>query len=164
MKLVALKHSRNDRYDTLRCIRRDGSHTSAPMPRQGVLPHDLIHYVVEGKLLFKHGFLGLVATGADMSFAMETAHEPNNPSVGDEALQVEAIVESLQAQIWAGSFDEAQFHEGVQGACSMRGCSVPNLASLADGPAQLYEEVVRLGQIWVAVPYYGELALELMHL
>ena len=164
MKLVAVKHSKNDRYDTLRCIRRDGSQTSAQMPRQGVLPHDLIHYVVEGMLLFKHGFLGLVAGGADMSFAMDAAHHPDNPGIGEQAPQVEAIVESLQAQIWAGSFDNAQFYEGVQGACSMRGSPMPNLASLPNGPVQLYEEVIRLGQQWATVPYHGEMTLQLAHL
>ena len=164
MKLIAIKHSKNDRYDTLRCVRSDGSQTSAQMPRQGVLPHDLIHYVVERTLRLENGFLGLVARGADISFAMETAHGTSSSSVGDQAPQVEALVESLQAQIWAGCFDEAQFREGVEGACAMRGRPVPDLSSLADGPVRLYDEVIRLGQQWAQVPYYGEMTLQLEHL
>lgn len=164
MKLIAVKHSRTDRYDTLRCVRRDGSQTSALMPRQGVLPHDLIHYVVEGTLRLEHGFLGLVAKGADLSFVMDAAHEVSNPGVSDQAPQVEALVESLQAQIWAGSFDEAQFHEGVAGACAMRGRPEPDLSSLANGSVQLYDEVIRLGREWAQIPYHGEMALQLEHL
>jgi hypothetical protein len=164
MKLIAVKRSKNDRYDTLRCVRRDGSQTSAQMPRQGVLPHDLIHYVVEGALRLDHGFLGLVARGADISFAMEAAHEMSTPSTSDQAPQVEALVESLQAQIWAGSFDEAQFDEGVEGACSMRGRPVPDLSALPNGPVQFYDEVIRLGQQWAQVPFHGEMTLHLEHL
>ena len=164
MKLIAIKHSKSDRYDTLRCVRGDGSQTTAQMPRQGVLPHDLIHYVVEGALRLEHGFLGLVADGADISFAMETAHETSDASVGDQAPQVEALVESLQAQVWAGAFDEAQFRAGVEGACAMRGRPLPDLSSLADGPMQLYDEVIRLGRQWAQVPYYGEMTLHLAHL
>ncbi len=164
MKLIAIKNSRDARYDTLRCVRHDGSQTTAQMPRQGVLPHDLIHYVVESALRFEHGFLGMVAKGADISFAMATAHESGTPSAGDQAPQVESLVESLQAQIWAGSFDESQFHEGVEGASSMRGCPVPDLSALERGPAQLYDEVIRLGQQWAQVPFHGELMLQLEHL
>ena len=31
-------------------MRRDGSTTGCAMPRQGILPHDLVHYVVESTL------------------------------------------------------------------------------------------------------------------
>lgn len=164
MKLIAIKNSRDSRYDTLRCVRRDGSQTTAQMPRQGVLPHDLIHYVVESALRFEHGFLGMVAKGADISFAMATAHETSAPSANDQAPQAESLVESLQAQIWAGSFDESQFHEGLAGACSMRECPIPDLSALERGPAQLHNDVIRLGQQWALVPFHGEMTLQLEHL
>lgn len=44
-------------------------------------------------------------------FGQDAAHEVSNPSVSDQARQGEALVESLQAQIWPRSFDESQFHE-----------------------------------------------------
>lgn len=47
MRLIATRQGRADRYDQLRCVRRDGSTTGCAMPRQGILPHDLVHYVVE---------------------------------------------------------------------------------------------------------------------
>ncbi len=164
MRLIAIKNSRDSRHDTLRCVRRDGSETTAKMPRQGVLPHDLIHYVVENALRFEHGFLGMVAKGADISFAMATAHETGASIASNQAPQAESLVESLQAQMWAGCFDEAQFHEGVQGACSMRGCPVPDLSALERGPAQLHDQVIRLGQQWAQVPFHGEMTLQLEHL
>jgi hypothetical protein len=56
MQLIASKQGKNDKYDQLRCVRSDGSndwlHDAAP----GVLPHDLIHYVVETALAYRHGF------------------------------------------------------------------------------------------------------------
>jgi hypothetical protein len=58
MKLIAERLGRNDKLDRLRCIRRDGSETATSMPRQGILPHDLVHYVVESGLGWRHGFLG----------------------------------------------------------------------------------------------------------
>jgi hypothetical protein len=45
MKLIAERLGRND------------SETTTAMPRQGILPHDLVHYVVESGLGWRHGFL-----------------------------------------------------------------------------------------------------------
>ena len=163
MKLIASKKSRNDKHDTVRCVRRDGSETCTTMPRQGVLPHDLIHYVVESALGYEHGFLGLIAKGADIDFAMEQTHDVGNQTLADQALQAEAIVESLQAQIWSGAFDLDMFHAGVEGACSMRSIPVPNL-SHTDPEAELYGAVMQLSQRWQAVPFHGSMELELSHL
>ena len=74
MKLIAEKAGKADRYDNLRYVRADGSESRSPMPRQGTLPHDLIHYVVESTLPLKFGFMSLVARGADALFVMETVH------------------------------------------------------------------------------------------
>ena len=57
MRLIAEKRSSRDKYDVLRFVRNNGSATDALMPRQGILPHDLIHYVVESALPLRHGFL-----------------------------------------------------------------------------------------------------------
>ena len=39
------KNAPSAKADTLTCIRADGTSTTGPMPKQGVLPHDAIHYV-----------------------------------------------------------------------------------------------------------------------
>lgn len=97
MKLTATKSGKSDKLDLLRCERPDGTHTSVPMPRQGILPHDLIHYVVEQTLGYRHGFLGEVAKGADIAFAMQMSHDLAQTAPSPELTHAEAIVESLQA-------------------------------------------------------------------
>ncbi len=50
MKLIAEKLGKTGKLDRLRYMRADGSATETMMPRQGILPHDLVHYVVETQL------------------------------------------------------------------------------------------------------------------
>lgn len=160
MKIIASKQSKSDKYDLLRCVRQDGTETATTMPRQGVLPHDLIHYVVESVLRYDHGFLGLVAKGADIGYTMEQTHDIHNRQIADQAIHAEAIVESLQAQLWSGGFDAQQFLDGLEGACASRGRSVPNFGGL-DLHKELYQRAVELGRRWQEVPYYGSLELEM---
>ena len=162
MKIIATKQARNDKYDLLRCVRRDGSETAANMPRQGILAHDLIHYVVESALLYDYGFLGLIARGADFSYAMELAHDPGNRDLGKQAVYAEAIVESLQAQLWAGSFDAPQFREGLRAACAARGHGVPDLATSAFAE-ELYWRAIALEGQWQSIPWFGTLKLDMQH-
>lgn len=160
MKIIAKKLAKNDKYDQLRCIRLDGSETSTMMPRQGVLPHDLIHYVVESALRYDHGFLGLVARGADISFAMELTHDASNQDLADQATHAEAIVESLQAQIWSGAFDADMFFAGLEGACAMRARAVPDLSEV-DVAEVLYGGVLSLSQRWQSTAFHSALELDM---
>lgn len=160
MKLIVNKAGNSEKYDTLRCVRRDASETSTSMPRQGVLPHDLIHYVVESALDYRHGFLGMVAAGAEISFAMEQSHGALPAGLADQASHAESLVESLQAQLWSGCFDQAMFDAGLESACAMRGCAVPALPQ-AGGGAVLYEAVLALSQRWQALPSYATLELDM---
>jgi hypothetical protein len=162
MKIVAVKQAKNEKFDLLCCVRRDGSETRTTMPRQGILAHDLIHYVVESALQYEYGFLGLIARGADFSYAMQQAHDPNNRDIGAQAGHAEAIVESLQAQLWAGSFDAPQFMEGLTAACAARGHAVPDLAALAS-PKELYRRALALNEQWQNVPGFSALELHMEH-
>lgn len=163
MKLVAEKKGRNDKYDLLRCVRRDGSETSTQMPRQGILPHDLVHYVVESKLVYRHGFLGIVASGADIRAVMDVLHDRLNRDIAHEATHAEAIVESLQAQLWSGAFDAAAFAEGVRGASAQRGLPPPDLAGI-DPQRDLYDAALELNERWQQLPFHGVLELAMAHL
>ena len=139
--------------------RRDGSTTGCAMPRQGILSHDLVHYVVETTLGWRHAFYGMIAAGIDIGAAMEQAHDPGNAELVDQAIHVEAIVESLQAQLWSGTFDAVMFDEGVRTACAVRERSVP---VLPPGTGQrLFDAVLALDERWRQVPWYGTLELEL---
>jgi hypothetical protein len=163
MKIIARKLAKSDKYDQLYCLRRDGSETSTRMPRQGVLPHDLIHYVVESALRYDQGFLGIVAKGSDISFAMEQAHDATDTNLANQAIYAEALVESLQAQLWSGAFDEEQFQEGLGSACASRSKPAPDLSHV-NVRRDLYERVIELGERWHQVPYHGTLELEMEHL
>ncbi|MFK3740231.1 hypothetical protein [Massilia sp. TN1-12] len=159
MKLIATRGARTDKADQLRCLRRDGSATATPMPRQDILPHDLVHYVVESTLGWRAAFYGMVAGGADIGWAMERSHDAGSGDVADQAIHAEAVVESLQAQLWSGAFDAAMFADGVRAACAARGRAAP---PLPDGAGQaLFAAVLALDARWQQVPWHGTLELEL---
>jgi hypothetical protein len=159
MKLIVTRRGRTDKYDDLQCVRRDGSTTGCAMPRQGILPHDLVHYVVESTLGWRHAFFGMIAAGVDIGPAMEQAHDPGNAALADQAIHTEAVVESLQAQLWSGTFDAAMFDEGVRTACTSRGRSVPQLPT--DAGRRMFDAVLALDARWQQVPWHGTLELEL---
>lgn len=159
MKLTAQKLGKSDKLDRLTYQRADGSTTETMMPRQGTLPHDLIHYVVESGLKLSNGFTGLVARGANATFAMETTHDPVGKDVETEAIQVEAIVEALQTQLWSGQFDDADFLEGVRTACMAR--ERPTFAFADPHAGQcLFDAVLALNAEWQAIPSHGSLTLQ----
>lgn len=161
MKLIAEKRSQSDKYDVLRFVRNNGTTTETLMPRQGILPHDLVHYVVESTLPLKHGFLSQLARGADAQFVMETVHDRNNPDVEAEAVQAEAIVEGLQAQLWSGAFDVDAFISGAELACTARGKQPFDFSKLGlDLEAALYQRALELNRQWAAAPWHGTLSLE----
>ena len=158
MKLIAQKRGENAKYDLLRYVRPDGSETKSEMPRQGVLPHDLVHFVVESRLGLQHGFLSLVARGADASFIMDAIHDKANPSVELEAVQAEAVVEALQSQLWAGSFDAGDFLEGMRGACGAR--DKPPFSFEKIEPESLYHAAIELNAQWSALANFQSLELD----
>ncbi|HEY0061222.1 MAG TPA: hypothetical protein VGC21_03810 [Telluria sp.] len=159
MKIIAQKAGKTDKLDRLRYLRQDGSSTETAMPRQGILPHDLVHFVVETQLGLQNGFTGLVARGANASFAMETTHEPIGKDVAAEAIQVEGIVEALQTQLWSGQFSAGDFLEGVRTACLMRATPAFEFASPATGQ-RLFDAALELDAQWQAVPFYGSLTVD----
>jgi hypothetical protein len=159
MKLIATKAAANAKFDRLRFERSDGSHSEIEMPRQGILPHDLIHFVVEQGLGMRQGFLSLVANGAAASFAMEVLHGPEAKERQRQAVQAEALVEALQTQLWSGTFDAALFHYGLQTACVSR--SIDVLVDVSDAAAlALFDEALRLNEVWRAVAPFETLTLD----
>ncbi|HEY5780547.1 MAG TPA: hypothetical protein VIT66_01580 [Lysobacter sp.] len=158
MQVVAYKLGPADKLDRFRCVRDDGSHSECVMPRQGILPHDLIHYVVESRLTFDAAFLGMVASGAELAYAMQQSHETVDPSRYAQAGQAESMVEALQTQLWEGAFDQAAFHEGLRGACDMRGVPLPDLSTL-DIEHDLFRRAIELHGEWSALPFHSSMTL-----
>ena len=155
MRMIATKAGPSDKYDLLRCVREDGSETAVPMPRQGTLPHDLVHAVVESALGFSDGFIGLVAKGADIAFLSRSFHEHIDPARHAQGAQAESAVESLQSQLWSGQFDEEAFRYGLETACAMRGVPAPDLAG-CDLRGAMFDRVRALDAEWQAVPWHRE--------
>lgn len=157
MKLIALKLEQGGKYDRLRVVRNDGSETTCDMPRQGVLPHDLVHAVVESRLLLQDGFLGLVGKGADIVFAEKNFRDYIDPVRHFEVAQAESVVEGLQTQLWAGEFDMDAFLAGVSGACAMRKVAVPVISD-SDGNL-MFAQALQLNAQWQQVPAKTEFVL-----
>jgi len=163
MKLIAKKLADNDKYDHLSFIRNDGSSSSAQMPRQHILPHDLLHYVVETAMGFESGFLGLIAKGADVQFVMQSAHDKTNPAVEMQAIQAEAMVEALQTQLWAGAFHTEDFVYGVETACAYRNTPAPDFQRPGmqhDLQASLFQRAQQLNEQWIQLAVSETLELE----
>ena len=159
MKLIAEKLGRTDKLDRLVCLRPDGTRTQSAMPRQGILPHDLLHWVVESALPLRWGFLGQVAAGADADYVMARVHDPDKAAVEQQAAQTEAVVEALQTQLWAGAFDLSAFLEGVRSACDAREQPLLDLGG-CDAQRELYERALDLQAQWQALAFHQSLQLD----
>lgn len=159
MKLTARKLGKSEKNNLLVCTRADGSTTQVAMPRQGVLPHDLLHYVVETALPFRHRFLSQVAAGGSIAIDAGLSYVEGPARHVLEAGQVESLVEALQTQLWAGAFDVDAFLKGARLACASRDLPAPALAGL-DLQALLFERARRLDHDWQQVAPQHSLVLE----
>jgi hypothetical protein len=159
MKLIAEKRSSSDRYDVLRMVRNNGSCTETLMPRQDVLPHDLLHYVVESALPLRQGFLSQLALGHEAEPLTRAVHDPANRALAPEAAQAEAIVEQLQQQLSAGRFDLDAFLDAAARACAVR-AQPPFDFSAYDVRSCLYERALALHRQWSTAPWFSTLSLE----
>ena len=116
--------------DTIACVRLDGSTTTAAMPRQGILPHEAFHFVVEHTLGWRDAFFGQVQRGAALDAATAQLHGPSvEPRKLTQALQAECLVECLQAQQWAGAPDPAAFAAALVRACRRRAVPPPEITA-----------------------------------
>ena len=160
MDLIATKHPPQDKFDGLEMQRHDGSRCRLLMPRQGILPHDLLHVLVEALPDLRHGFLDQVALGAEPAFTMQQVHTrpADRSAAAAGAWQVEAVVEALQTQLWAGAFDAEAFAEGVRLACEARGIPLPSADAHRYG-AGLHAQALALLGDWQALPSGGTLHL-----
>ena len=159
MKLVATKGPPYEKADHMKYLRDDGTSYENAMPRQGILPHDLIHFVVETGLDLHNGFLSLVAGSTNAAYVMERAHEPNPPEIERQAVQAEALAEALQTQLWNGGFDRDTFLYGVATASRHRGIEPLALDDL-DLEALLYTAAVDLHRKWSQLPARASMELD----
>ncbi len=115
------KNAPVDAADLLTCVRPDGSTTSDVMARQGILPHDAFHFVVESTLGWNEAFFGRVAGGASLAEVSAEQHDgPAGRPQLTQARQAEALIDCLQNTQWGGATAPAAFANDLAAACRRR--------------------------------------------
>lgn len=116
------------KFDSLQCVRSDGTETRGEMPRQGILPHDAFHFVVETTLGWRDAFFGQIAAGASLDHLAVKLQGPKiDWSKNVQALQSESLVECLQAEAWGGAADVETFSATLATTCRQRRVPPPVL-------------------------------------
>ena len=122
-------------------VRRDGVVTERiDCPKQGIVPHDMVHYAVEN-VLHRRGFIGRVLEGEAASFQMAADSESDG---------VERLVEVFQADGWAGWNTPPQdLLDLYQVTCQARQCA-PLTVGL-DDLEMVRQKLLQLTQQWQAI-------------
>jgi hypothetical protein len=149
MKLTFTKGS--GKYDRLEIVAADGPRAAIDCPKQGIIPHDMVHFAVEAEVTTP-GFLGLIAAGGDGGFRL---------GLDDvQAQSVERLVEMFQGEGWSGAaMADADFIALYQVTCEERG-DTP-LPITGASIAAIRARIADLTAQWAAVPVGGQLVLTL---
>ena len=141
MRLAFTKGS--GKYDRLE-VRRDGAAPATiDCPKQGIIPHDMVHYAVES-VMAARGFLSSLADGA--------------PPGGESAEAIERLVETIQAEAWSGPAPADELIALYEIACDARGSKViPVDAAAIDA---IRARMADLTAQWSAVPVGSTLTLD----
>lgn len=145
MRLTFTKLS--GKYDALTVTRAEGSTEQIRCPKQGMIPHEMVHYAVE-QVLAQTGFLGMVGLGQTPSARMA-------PTDGSEAM--ERLVEVLQAEVWSGQQAPVDIIALYEQSCAVRGHGPVRIDEAT--VRALRDEIARLTALWGAVPLMGQLTL-----
>ena len=137
------------KYDKL-LIQGKGRELAIDCPKQRIIPHDLIHYAIE-KVMGLRGFVRLVTEGRPEA---ELRHADYDALLG------EALVETLQAEMWSATPpDDAAFFEMLSITMEMRG---QKLKPIAPGViCKIRAEIETLTEAWERVTPYKTLVVEL---
>jgi hypothetical protein len=142
--------------DSLACVFSDGSTLNGTMTRQGVLPHEAFHFVVERTLGWHDGFFGQVAQGASPDVLMAKLHDANiDRAKNIQALQSESLIECLQSEQWGGTVDPATFAHNLIIACRRHGVPPPDIT--AEEIAAVRTALREFGAAWRPLPTGGVL-------
>lgn len=148
MRLTFTKGPR--KHDTM-SVERDGAPAEViECPKQGILPHDMVHWVVE-RTLGERGFLSRVVDGEAAAFRMA-------PDAQSDA--VERLVEVVQGDQWSGgTTPAAEMLDLYRVTCHARACPMLDVDEAAIEAVRA--EFARLTAEWGAVPVGGSLSLTL---
>ena len=149
MKLTFTKGS--GKFDRLQIVAADGPRPAIDCPKQGIIPHDMVHWAVEAEVAAT-GFLGLVAAGGDGGFRLGLADRT--------AQSVERLVEMFQGEGWSQTvLPDAEFIALYATTCEERGDTpLPVTGTLLTA---IRTRIADVSARWAAVPVGGQLTLEL---
>jgi len=112
MQLVFTKGA--DKFDRMDVLVDGVCTTTVQCPKQGIIPHDMLHLAVEATLQ-RRGFIARTLDGDASGFRMTSTAESDG---------VERLVEVLQADGWAGWTNEpAALLELYAITCEARRCA-----------------------------------------
>ena len=142
--------------DVIACIFPDGTRTSGPMARQGVLPHEAFHFVVEKTFGWRDAFFGQIELGASIEAVTAKLHDPKiDRTKNTQALQSESLVECLQNEQARGAADPAAFAQNLILSCRRRGVPPPDIT--ADELTLVRTGLREFGAAWRPLPISGSL-------
>lgn len=149
MKMVFTKGK--GKHDRLDIVSDAGPQPAIECPKQGIIPHDMVHFAVESEVATT-GFLGGIAAGGDAGYGAG-ADDPHHRAV-------ERLVETVQAEAWGGQpYADADFIDLYRVTCAARG-DTP-LALDAVVIAAIRARLAQLAGEWAAVPVGGAMTLVL---
>ena len=147
MRLVFTKC--DGKYDRLDVVRDNGQVETIACPKQRIIPHDMVHFVVEHTLQ-ERGFLRRVQEGDAATFKMR-------PEANSDA--VERLVEVFQGDAWSGGDSPAaDMIDLYRVTCTERAC--PMLAVTEADIESVRSRMRELTTEWNAIPVGESLFLQ----
>jgi hypothetical protein len=150
MHLIFTKGS--GKHDKMEVIRNGALADTIECPKQGIIPHDMVHFAVESTLE-KQGFIGRVLGGEAATFQMVAESESDG---------VERLVEVFQADGWSGWSSAPEDMLGLyQVTCNARHCEP--LAIQAHDIEAVRKRILELTAQWQSVSSGKSLVLQFEH-
>ena len=150
MHLVFTKGS--GKHDKMEVIRNGSLADTIECPRQGIIPHDMVHFAVESTLK-KRGFICRVLGGQAATLQMAAESESDG---------VERLVEVFQADGWSGWSTAPEDMLGLyQVTCNARQCEP--LAIQAHDIEAVRKRILELTTQWQSVSSGKSLVLQFEH-
>jgi hypothetical protein len=147
MQLIFTKGA--GKHDRMEVVREDAPNQQVDCPKQGIIPHDMVHVAVES-VLHKRGFVTRLAAGETLEYRMVAEAESDG---------VERLVEVFQADGWAGwNSAPADMLDLYRVTCRARQCE-PLAVDVQDVEA-VRERILALTARWQATGVGQSVALE----
>lgn len=146
MKLVFTKGT--GKFDRMEVVRDGQPSELVDCPKQGIIPHDMVHYAVE-HTLDARGFLTRVMDGEAAVFQMQAEAQSD---------AVERLVEVFQGDGWSGGVSPpSDLIAMYRVTCQARSCPMLDVDEAAI--AQVRAVIADLTARWTTVPVGGVLEL-----